>query len=80
MGKLLTSFQLDFSSFYIGNQISDWCSQGCQAIVDTGTSLLTAPQQVFGELMQYIGAEEDSNGQVGESSHVQGGSIAYLYP
>ncbi|XP_053103188.1 gastricsin-like [Hemicordylus capensis] len=56
-------WQIGIESFYIGNQISDWCSQGCQAIVDTGTSLLTAPQQVFGELMQYIGAQEDSNGQ-----------------
>ncbi|XP_077190641.1 gastricsin-like [Paroedura picta] len=56
-------WQIGIQSFYIGNQISDWCSQGCQAIVDTGTSLLTAPQQVFGELMQYIGAQQDSNGQ-----------------
>ncbi|XP_066479773.1 gastricsin-like [Tiliqua scincoides] len=56
-------WQIGIQSFYIGNQITNWCSQGCQAIVDTGTSLLTAPQQVFGELMQYIGAEEDSNGQ-----------------
>ncbi|KAL8178976.1 UNVERIFIED_CONTAM: hypothetical protein K2H54_058229 [Gekko kuhli] len=56
-------WQIGIQSFYIGNQISDWCSQGCQAIVDTGTSLLTAPQQVFGELMQYIGAQQDGNGQ-----------------
>ncbi|XP_028587866.1 gastricsin-like [Podarcis muralis] len=56
-------WQIAIESFYIGNQISNWCSQGCQAIVDTGTSLLTAPQQVFGELMQYIGAEQDSNGE-----------------
>ncbi|XP_060629046.2 gastricsin-like [Anolis sagrei] len=56
-------WQIGIQSFYIGNSITDWCSQGCQAIVDTGTSLLTAPQQVFGELMQYVGAEQDSNGQ-----------------
>ncbi|XP_054836079.1 gastricsin-like [Eublepharis macularius] len=56
-------WQIGIQSFYIGNQITDWCSQGCQAIVDTGTSLLTAPQQVFGTLMEYIGAQQDGNGQ-----------------
>ncbi|XP_061486371.1 gastricsin-like [Rhineura floridana] len=56
-------WQIGIESFYIGTQISDWCSQGCQGIVDTGTSLLTAPQQIFGTLMEYIGAEQDSNGE-----------------
>ncbi|XP_044307238.1 gastricsin-like [Varanus komodoensis] len=56
-------WQIGIESFYIGNEITDWCGQGCQGIVDTGTSLLTAPGQIFAELMQYIGAQEDSNGE-----------------
>ncbi|XP_061486370.1 gastricsin-like [Rhineura floridana] len=56
-------WQIGIESFYIGTQISDSCSQGCQGIVDTGTSLLAAPQQIFETLMKYIGAEQDSNGE-----------------
>lgn len=52
-------------SFTVGGQNGGWCNQGCQGIVDTGTSLLTVPNQVFSKLMQYIGAQADSNGQVG---------------
>ena len=51
--------------FAIGQSVMGWCSQGCQGIVDTGTSLLTVPNQVFTELMQYIGAQADDSGQVG---------------
>uniref|UniRef100_A0A8D0CL49 Progastricsin n=1 Tax=Scleropages formosus TaxID=113540 RepID=A0A8D0CL49_SCLFO len=35
---------------------------GCQAIVDTGTSFLTCPQQYMGYLMQAIGAQADQFG------------------
>ncbi|MFT7814945.1 gastricsin-like [Arapaima gigas] len=35
---------------------------GCQAIVDTGTSFLTCPQQYIGFLMQTIGAEAGQYG------------------
>ncbi|KAB1261721.1 Gastricsin [Camelus dromedarius] len=45
--------------FLIGDQTSGWCSQGCQAIVDTGTSLLTVPQQFMSALLQATGAQED---------------------
>lgn len=51
--------------FLIGGQASGWCSQGCQAIVDTGTSLLTVPQQYMSALLQATGAQEDQYGQVG---------------
>ncbi|XP_044538956.1 gastricsin-like, partial [Gracilinanus agilis] len=55
-------WQIAINGFSIGGQATGWCSGGCQAIVDTGTSLLTAPQQIFSELMQYIGAQQDENG------------------
>ncbi|XP_020368736.1 gastricsin-like [Rhincodon typus] len=40
-----------------------FCTQGCQAMVDTGTSLLTAPSQELEQLMQYIGAQQNQYGE-----------------
>lgn len=40
------------------------CSESCQAIVDTGTSLLSGPSNAIANIQSYIGASEDSNGQV----------------
>ncbi|XP_069801438.1 gastricsin [Dendropsophus ebraccatus] len=57
-----TYWQIGIQGFSINGQPTGWCSQGCQGIVDTGTSLLTAPQGEFANLMQYIGAQEDQNG------------------
>uniref|UniRef100_A0A8C9NZE9 Gastricsin n=1 Tax=Spermophilus dauricus TaxID=99837 RepID=A0A8C9NZE9_SPEDA len=42
---------------------SGWCSQGCQAMVDTGTSLLVVPKKHLSSLLQTIGAQEDEYGQ-----------------
>ncbi|KAL7878565.1 hypothetical protein AOLI_G00095390 [Acnodon oligacanthus] len=60
-----TYWQIGIQEFLIGGQQTDWCSQysGCQAIVDTGTSSLTAPQSYLASLMQSIGAEENSYGE-----------------
>ncbi|KGL81360.1 Gastricsin [Tinamus guttatus] len=55
-------WQIAIDSFSISGETTGWCSDGCQAIVDTGTSLLTAPQDIFSELMEYIGAESDDDG------------------
>ncbi|XP_072336087.1 gastricsin-like [Scyliorhinus torazame] len=40
-----------------------FCSQGCQAMVDTGTSYLTVPSQELGQLLQTIGAYKDEYGE-----------------
>ncbi|XP_066559106.1 gastricsin-like [Amia ocellicauda] len=56
-------WQVAIDGFFVNNQQTDWCSQGCQAIVDTGTSLLTCPQQYLGYLQQYIGAQANQNGE-----------------
>ncbi|KAG5196421.1 hypothetical protein JEQ12_011107 [Ovis aries] len=39
------------------------CSDGCQAIVDTGTSLLAGPTTAISNIQSYIGASEDSSGE-----------------
>ncbi|XP_048661683.1 LOW QUALITY PROTEIN: gastricsin-like [Marmota marmota marmota] len=56
-------WQIGIEEFYVGEEASGWCSQGCQAMVDTGTSLLTVPQQYLSSLLQAIGAQEDEYGQ-----------------
>ncbi|KAM9319228.1 gastricsin-like [Gastrophryne carolinensis] len=58
-----TYWQIGIQGFAVNGQATGWCSQGCQGIVDTGTSLLTAPQSVFADVMQYIGAQEDQSGE-----------------
>uniref|UniRef100_A0A8C3R6Y2 Peptidase A1 domain-containing protein n=1 Tax=Cyanoderma ruficeps TaxID=181631 RepID=A0A8C3R6Y2_9PASS len=35
--------------------VSSWCSQGCQAIVDTGTFLLTVPQEYLESILETLG-------------------------
>ncbi|XP_047631557.1 pepsin A-5 [Phacochoerus africanus] len=40
------------------------CSGGCQAIVDTGTSLLTGPTSAIANIQSYIGASENSDGEM----------------
>lgn len=44
------------------------CNGGCQAIVDTGTSLLTGPTNSIANIQSYIGASQDSNGQVSQTA------------
>ncbi|KAM4816370.1 gastricsin-like [Urocitellus parryii] len=56
-------WQIGIEEFYVGEEASGWCSQGCQAVVDTGTSLLTVPQQYLSSFLQAIGAQEGEYGQ-----------------
>lgn len=60
------SSTLIYFRFSVNGQATGWCSQGCQAMVDTGTSLLTIPQQFLGTFLQYVGAQESQNGEVRE--------------
>lgn len=55
-------WEIGVQGFQINGQETGWCSQGCQSIVDTGTSALTAPGQYLGDLMQAIGAQGNEYG------------------
>uniref|UniRef100_A0A8D1YK57 Pepsin B n=1 Tax=Sus scrofa TaxID=9823 RepID=A0A8D1YK57_PIG len=56
-------WQIAIQEFAIGDQATGWCSsQGCQAIVDTGTFLLAVPQQYLASFLQATGAQEAQNG------------------
>lgn len=57
-----TYWQIGIEGFQVNGQETGWCSQGCQSIVDTGTSMLTAPSQYLGYLMQAIGAQRSQYG------------------
>ncbi|XP_056272429.1 gastricsin-like [Pseudoliparis swirei] len=56
-------WQIGVDGFKINNEDTRWCSQGCQSIVDTGTSTLTAPSQLLGSIMQAIGAQQNQYGR-----------------
>nr|XP_033774785.1 gastricsin-like [Geotrypetes seraphini] len=56
-------WQIGIEEFSINGQATGWCSSGCQGIVDTGTSLLTVPEQYLQDLLTYIGAENSEVGQ-----------------
>uniref|UniRef100_A0A2K5HKD9 pepsin A n=1 Tax=Colobus angolensis palliatus TaxID=336983 RepID=A0A2K5HKD9_COLAP len=43
------------------------CAEGCQAIVDTGTSLLTGPTSPIANIQSDIGASENSDGEMAVS-------------
>ncbi|NWH53911.1 PEPA protein, partial [Fregata magnificens] len=56
-----TYWQITMDSVSIGGETVA-CSAGCQAIVDTGTSLLAVPNQALSNLLGALGAT--SNGQI----------------
>lgn len=57
-----TYWQIGVQGFEINGRETGWCSQGCQSIVDTGTSMLTAPAQLLPYIMQAIGAQQSQYG------------------
>uniref|UniRef100_A0A8C2TWG9 cathepsin E n=1 Tax=Coturnix japonica TaxID=93934 RepID=A0A8C2TWG9_COTJA len=48
-------WQIHLDNVQVGGRVA-FCANGCQAIVDTGTSLLTGPTKDIKELQRYIGA------------------------
>ncbi|KFZ67164.1 Gastricsin, partial [Podiceps cristatus] len=57
-------WQVAIDEFAIGETVTGWCSQGCQAIVDTGTYQLTMPQQYMNSFLQMLGAQMTSYGVI----------------
>uniref|UniRef100_A0A8D2J8T2 pepsin A n=1 Tax=Varanus komodoensis TaxID=61221 RepID=A0A8D2J8T2_VARKO len=55
-------WQITVDSITVNGQ-SVACSGGCQAIVDTGTSMLAGPPNGIANLQYYIGASQASNGE-----------------
>ncbi|XP_069732323.1 pepsin B-like isoform X1 [Phaenicophaeus curvirostris] len=64
-------WQVAIDEFAIGESATGWCSEGCQAIVDTGTFLLTVPQGYMGSFVQALGAQQTSYGYAVDCSQIQ---------
>ncbi|KAM6191909.1 pepsin B-like [Sarcoramphus papa] len=64
-------WQVAINEFAIGQSATGWCSQGCQAIVDTGTFLLTVPQEYIGSFVQALGAQLTSYGYAVDCNEIQ---------
>ncbi|XP_040193555.1 cathepsin E isoform X2 [Rana temporaria] len=58
-------WQIQVDSIQVAGQVI-FCSDGCQAIVDTGTSLITGPSGDIEQLQNYIGVT-NTNGEYGVS-------------
>ncbi|XP_059652198.1 aspartic proteinase A1-like isoform X2 [Cornus florida] len=50
-------WQFEMGDVSIGNYSTGFCEEGCAAIVDSGTSLLTGPTPIVTEINHAIGAE-----------------------
>lgn len=50
-------WQFDMGDFLVGGKSTGYCTGGCAAIVDSGTSLLGAPTTVVAQINHAIGAE-----------------------
>uniref|UniRef100_A0A8C5JGQ3 Peptidase A1 domain-containing protein n=1 Tax=Junco hyemalis TaxID=40217 RepID=A0A8C5JGQ3_JUNHY len=64
-------WQVALEEVAIGQSATGWCSQGCQAIVDTGTFLLTVPQEYIESILEALGAQETSYGYAVDCSDTQ---------
>ncbi|KAM6108256.1 pepsin B-like [Pterocles gutturalis] len=64
-------WQIAIQEFAIGQSVTGWCRQGCQAIVDTGTFLLNMPQQYMDSLLRTLRAQETSYGYAVDCNEIQ---------
>ncbi|XP_064895099.1 LOW QUALITY PROTEIN: gastricsin [Columba livia] len=64
-------WQVALDEFGIGDMVTGWCRQGCQAIVDTGTFLLTVPREYMGSFVEAVGAQQTSYGYEVECDEIQ---------
>ncbi|XP_069488686.1 gastricsin-like [Ambystoma mexicanum] len=64
-------WQIAVDEFSVNGQATGWCSNGCQGMVDTGTSPLTIPKQYMGSLLQTMGAQQTQNGFMVNCNNVQ---------
>ncbi|CAN8199871.1 unnamed protein product [Coccothraustes coccothraustes] len=64
-------WQVALEEVATGQSVTSWCSQGCQAIVDTGTFLLTVPQEYIESILEALGAQETSYGYAVDCSDTQ---------
>uniref|UniRef100_W5K6L9 Gastricsin-like n=1 Tax=Astyanax mexicanus TaxID=7994 RepID=W5K6L9_ASTMX len=55
-------WQIVFEGFEVNHRSTDWCSNGCTAIVDTGTSMLECPPQYVHSLHRMLGAHSGGSG------------------
>nr|BAN20201.1 cathepsin D [Riptortus pedestris] len=53
-------WQISMDSVAVDDQVTISCEDGCEAIVDTGTSLIAVPQVYFEKLLRHIGAVHES--------------------
>ncbi|XP_075377714.1 pepsin B-like [Mycteria americana] len=64
-------WQVAIDEFAIGQSATGWCSQGCQATVDTGTFLLTVPENYIDSFLRAVGAQATSYGYAVDCNNIQ---------
>ncbi|KAM5182271.1 gastricsin-like [Mantella aurantiaca] len=64
-------WQVALQDFSINGQATGWCSNGCQAIVDTGTTQLNIPDPYMQQLLPYLGIQNQNGGYYVNCNNLQ---------